>query len=122
MQCPVCQRGFSCRDNVLRHHRNVHGGGSRIGGGGESGEGGGGERRRGGESGGEGRSGGRGEGKNYRSEILSLSSSVHGKHYRIDRLWKDVFPQSAATKLSDQDGATAAENRLVAQEIATPLR
>jgi ribosomal protein S6E (S10) len=30
-------------------------------------------------------------GEIYRSEILSLSSPVHGKHYRTDRLWKDVF-------------------------------
>jgi hypothetical protein len=29
---------------------------------------------------------------------------------------------NAATKLSDQDGATAAENRMVVQEMATPLR
>ena len=27
----------------------------------------------------------------YRSEILSLSSSVHGKRYRNNWLWKDVF-------------------------------
>ena len=26
MQCPACQRGFSRRDNMLHHHRNVHGG------------------------------------------------------------------------------------------------
>ena len=31
MQCPVCQREYSRRDNMLRHHRNVHGGGSRRG-------------------------------------------------------------------------------------------
>ena len=52
---------------MLRHHRNVHGGGSRIGGG-ESGEGGGGESRRGRESrrGG----GGRDEGKSIDRKSL----------------------------------------------------
>jgi hypothetical protein len=34
MQCPVCQREFSRRDNMLRHHRNVHAGGNRRGRGG----------------------------------------------------------------------------------------
>jgi hypothetical protein len=69
MQCPVCQGGFSRRDNMLRHHRNVHGGGSRgageSGGGSIIGGGGHGEAGRGGECGGGGVSGGggRGEGK-----------------------------------------------------------
>ena len=67
---------------MLRHHRNVHVGGSRRGGGSRGGESGG---------GGEGGTGGGGGGEIYRSETLSLSSFVHGKHYGSDRLWKDVF-------------------------------
>jgi hypothetical protein len=54
MQCPVCQREFSRRDNILRHHRNVHAGESRRVGGGSG---------RGGESGGGGGSRGGGGGR-----------------------------------------------------------
>ena len=109
MQCPVCQRGFSRRDNMLRDHRNVHGGGSRRGGGGESGEGGGGESRRGGESGegggGESRRGGESGGgeaeveKEAEEEVresLSIGNPfsfvIRSRQTLLDRrLWKDVF-------------------------------
>ena len=46
MQCPVCQQEFSRRNNMLRHHRNVHVGGSRRGGGSRGGGSSGGIRQR----------------------------------------------------------------------------
>ena len=103
MQCPVCQREFSRRDNILRHHRNVHAAGSRrVGGGRGRGSRGGGESGGGGRSRGGGGSGGGDEGKSIDRKLFlfrhPFTANITGptaveRRISLKRCYKTVGPR-----------------------------